>query len=157
MSDPVGKFEAVKNRLNDYVDAAVGGIVSNNWRIGVEYIGTFPMSTLRFGGAQIIDENYGGKVPEAGSWIIYEFSIFVHEKAVSNYLDATPKFYKAMDAADNIIDYLIGKSEDEDEKTDYGIYEIYDLVLDGVQPDRRARNVGRMVITGRIRAKWLDP
>ena len=155
--DVKGKFEVVKNCLNNYVYAAVGGTVSNNWKIGIKDLSTFPISTLRFGNVQIIDENYGGLVPEAGSWAIYEFSIFVHEKAVSTYLGTTPKFYEAMDAADDIIDYLIGKSENEDEKTVCGIYEIYDLFLDGVQPDRRAKNVGRLVVSGRIRAKWLDP
>jgi len=157
LSDPKGKFEVVKNRLNDYVTSAVGGTVSNNWRIGIELLTTLPISTIRIDPATLIDENYDRRTPERGCWVIYEFTIFVHDEAITTYLDTTPKFYKAMDDADNIMDELISKSEDATEKTDYQIYRIYDLRLDYTQPDRRARNLGRMIVSGRLKAKWLEP
>lgn len=157
LDDPAGKLEIVKNRLNDFVYVAVGGTVSNNWAVGVQQIGTFPLSTLRFGSLVLMDENYGGKVPEDGCWATYEFSIFIHERQVTTYVDTTPKFYLAMDDADDILDTLISRSEVEAEKNSTGIIKIFDLALDGVQPDKRARNVGRIIVTGRILAKWLDP
>lgn len=157
MSDPKGKMQVVKARLNDYVVAAIGGTVSNNWRVGIELLSTLPLSTIRIDPVTLISETYDRRTPEQGYWAIYEFTIFVHEKAVTTYLDTTHKFYKAMDDADDIVDTLISKSEDSTEKTDYQIYRIYDIRLDYTQPDRRAKNVGRMIVSGRLKSKWIDP
>jgi hypothetical protein len=153
--DRPGKFEVVKNRLKEYVESAVGGTVSNNWRLKIYDIGTFPLSTIRFEQGLLHDLTYSTRMPEWGCWILYEFSIYVHEKSVSTYLDTTPKFYLAMDDADLIVDELISKNEDDDEKTNYGIYQIYDITLDFEQPSGRAKNMGRMEVRGRLRAKWL--
>jgi len=156
LADPTGKLEVVKSRLKDYIDAAIGGFASRDWRIGIENIGTFPFSTIRIGSLVLENTNYGRKTPEAGCWAVYAFSIHIQDKEVTDYLDTTVKHYKVMDYADDLKDYLKGKSEDSTEMTSYGIHRIYDLEMEYSQSLRRARNVGRMIVTGKILAKWKD-
>jgi len=154
--DPKGKFESVKNRLNDYVTAAIGGHVSNDWRINIKELGTFPISTLRFGVVSLLNENYGGLTPESGCWAEYEFSIFIQDKEYSDQLDTVLKHYSVMDDASDVVDYLIGKSGDSTEISSYGIYEIGELRIEYNQFRRGGRNVGRAIVRGKIRSKWLD-
>jgi len=136
--------------------AAIGGTVSSNWKISITSLGTKPISTIKFDNISLNDETYGRLLPGAGSMCIYEFSIFVHDEVDPTYRDTTPKFYKVMDDADDIVTYLKGKDEDDDEKNNYGIYRIFDIDGDFAIPGREPRDLGRMVIKGKILTKWLD-
>lgn len=156
MSDPKGKIQVVKSRLNDYIVAAIGGIVSSNWKINITSLGTKPITSIKFDNISLNDETYGRLLPTAGSMCTYEFTLFVHDDADPTYRDTTPIFYKVMDDADDIITYLKGKDENDTEKSDYGIYRIFDIDTDFSIPGREPRDLGRMVIKGKILTKWLD-
>lgn len=154
MSDPTGKLQAVKGRLNDYVDAAIGGIVSNDWRISIHHIGTFPVSTIRLPSFDLIDENYGKRTPEVGCWAFYDFSVFIHEERDDSYGVSTPDNYQTLDAADDLLDYLIGIRGNATEKSTYGIYNIFNLRIVEENPRGGPRDIATVSVRGRIRAKW---
>ena len=156
MSDPVGKIEAVKNRLNTYVTNAIGGSAYNDWRIDVNSITSFPLSTLRLPNIDLVHENYGRLTPDAGRWAHYGFTIFIHEERDDQYGVGTPDDYQTLDAADDLIDYLYSIRGNEDEKTDYGIYWIYDLMIEATNQARSPRDISTINVSGKIRAKWLD-
>lgn len=154
MSD-IGRIYTVKQRLNDYVEAAIGGNVFNDWKIDIQYLGTWPTSTIRIPSFGLMNENYGRKTPEGGSWAFYEFTIFIHNKLDDQYGEGVPDSYESYDDAESVIDYLLSIRGNETEKSTYGIYWIDNLGI-YVETSKRPKNVGTISVRGRIRAKWID-
>jgi len=154
MMDKVGGIQVVKNRLNNYVEEAIGGGVFNNWRISVTDLDEMPVSTLRFPSVDVVNENYDRRTPEKGSWAYYDFTIFIHDEIDEETSDKNPESHRVMDDADLVVDYLLLMRGDETEKLTYGIYWIDEIRV--VKERSAPRNISTLSVRGRIRAKWLD-
>ena len=157
MSDPAGKPQAIKSRLNYYVNEAIGGTVSNNWRINIMSLRDFPISTIRFDDVTLDDLNYGRKTPDDGEWAEYDFTIYIHQKIEVNVEPTNPIGYKTMDLVDTLIDYLIGIRGDSTERSTYLIQWIGDLTSKEVRPKSVPRNIYSMSVSGTMYVQWLDP
>lgn len=156
MSDPKGKPQAVKERLNYYVDEALGGTVSNNWRIDVMKLKEFPVSTIRFNDVMLNNMNYGRKTPVDGVWANYMFNVYIHQKIDKSVTGNNPIAYKTMDLADTLIDYLLTIRGDSTERSTYKIQWIDSLSMKEVSPKSLPRNIYSIAVTGMMHVQWTD-
>lgn len=156
MSDPAGKPQAVKDRLNYYVDEALGGTVTNNWRINIMLLDDLPISTVRFEDVILMDHNYGRKTPDDGEWAEYGFMIYIHQKIDTNVPPTNPIGHRTMDLADDLIDYLVGIRGDSDERNTYLIQWIDQLSMREVRPKSVPRDIYSMSVSGVVHVQWTD-
>ncbi len=152
--------DMVKERLVDYIEEAVGGLVSTNWNIEVNLMRdeSRPISTVKFEPIRFEDPTYGRLVPEAGAFANYDFTIYIFDDVDRTQSDEHPSDWAAMDAADAIFTKLLQKSGDATERTTYNIQRIYDVnIKEGTAEDQhRQRRMARYILTGRMYVKWTD-
>lgn len=156
MSDPAGKAQAVKARLNDYVAAALGGSVSNNWRINIMLLNTMPVSTIRFERIRLENTNYGRKTPDDGVWATYPFTIHIHEEIDTSVEDGNPISHPTMDLAEELIDYFVSIRGDSTERTTYKIQWMDGFRIQEISPRSIPRNIYTIAVTGNIYTQWVD-
>lgn len=149
---------SIKDRLAYYIDAAIGGEVSTNWHVAVGKYDDKPISTIKFEPLLWDDPTYGRLVPQSGAFVEINFTIFINEDVDRDFEDEHPYNYKALDAADLVVDYLLTISGNESERANYNIHRIYDIQVNEGGSDRsgRPRDVAIVSIKGKIQAKWLD-
>jgi len=148
----------VKDRLMYYVNEAIGGETTTNWHVMVGKYDNKPVSTIKFEPLVWTDPTYGRLVPESGAFVEIIFTIFINEDIDRDFEDEHPYNYKALDAADLVIDYLLTISGNESERINYNIHRIYDIEMNEGGSDNvgRPRDVAIVSVKGKIYAKWLD-
>jgi hypothetical protein len=156
MSDPAGKPQSVKDRLNYYVETALGGEVINNWRINIMLLDSRPISTIRFEDITLDNLNYGRKTPEDGEWAEYNFAVYIHEDIDTTVPETNPIAHQTMDLAEDLIDYLVGIRGDSTERSTYKIQWIDNLMAKEVNPSSVPRNIYTISVTGTIHVQWTD-
>lgn len=156
MSDPPGKLQTVKSRLNYYVSQALGGYASNDWKIKVWRIGTWPVSTMRFPDIDIRAENFGRETPQSGMWAYFRFTVQIHQERDDQYSPEIADHYQVLDAADDLIDYFLGIRGNQIERDTYGIHWIDGISADEENPRNVPRDVAAVRVSGVIQSKWLD-
>jgi len=156
MSDPVGRPQAIKDRLKYYVDDALGGSVSNNWRINIMLLPSFPISTIRYDDVTLNNMNYGRKTPDDGKWAEYRFTVHVHQTITTSVPVTNPIGYKTMDLAEELVDYLIDIRGDSTERSTYKIQWIDQLRTREVSPKGNPRNVYTVAVSGTMYVQWVD-
>jgi len=144
----------VKNKLAYFISQADASLqpqddhVLLNWKTNIWKLteSKFPVVTLRMMPSASKDFVYGRQVGgETGIHIIYSFTahVFAMVKATGN-----AKARDALDLADKIETYLLKQSD-----SITGIEHIFDISKRESEPDRGARRVSRVIMTGRILVK----
>lgn len=148
----------VKERVQYWVEDAIGGFVTIEWWVNIGKARDEPQSTIKFGKQKNLQMTYGEEIPESGVFKEVPFSIRVSDILERQYPQVYPPNHHAMDAAEVLLDYLYARKSNETEKTTYYIYNIYDLELGEIKDRSTVRNrkMGAVLVSGKLLVKYVD-
>ena len=154
--DPIGKEQVVKARINDYVEAAIGGLVTNNWHLNVARVERieYPVSKVRIVKLEITDPTLSKTMPYAGSRAEYQFTVFISEYRDVELREEVPDDYLASDYAEELEDYLLDIRGNSSERITYGIDWIDTIKIGEESPRTVPRNIATYSVTFMVYTRW---
>ena len=154
-----GRIRYIWERMYTWVDTIMDTYEYETYEIhgddfDITKTRNYPLVTISIDDSTHRDETYNRDVESAdGVMVYYPFTMYVWDYHTE--LAGFPKYHDIHILGDRVTKYLKSIKFDTTEKDTHKIYGVYGIDSVESQP-RGVRKVGRIIITGRIRAKRLD-
>lgn len=154
-----GRIRYIWERMYTWIDTIMKSYDYETYQIegddfDVTKTKNYPLITIGVDDSQHRDETFGRDVESSeGVMVYYPFTMYVWDYHTED--PGYPKYHDLHILGDRITDYLKNIKRSSTEKDTHRIYGVFDIDSEESQP-RNIRRVGRIIVTGRIRAKRLD-